>query len=104
MNADAGEQPLEHTKEPRPVEDRVHPAGRDAVVIAMRAGVVLLVVRGREEQARALQPAHEPRRRRHVRPLVDLGIGVAAGKDPESGETLLLDGIKQVVAPINSAP
>jgi hypothetical protein len=44
--ADAKQQPLERAKEPAAVEQRIQPAGGDAVVSEVRPGVVPRVVSG----------------------------------------------------------
>lgn len=68
----AADPPLEPLEEADPLEERVPEADRDAVVRVEWAGVVPVVVRVGEDHAAALQRAHQARRRRHVRPLVDL--------------------------------
>ena len=60
--ADARDRRLAEAEEMDLVEQRVHPADGDAVVLVARRGVVNDVVLGREDQACPLQQPH-PRRR-----------------------------------------
>jgi hypothetical protein len=62
---------------------RIEPAGGDAIVRFVPAGVVFGVVLGRQQEARAPQGAHPVGRLRGMRPLVDLRIAIAAQKYPE---------------------
>jgi len=84
VQAQLGECDFQTTKEANAVENRVHPAGGDAVVRLVSALVKLPVVFGREEQARALQRAEPARWPLAGGPFVDLRVAVAAGEDAEN--------------------
>src|ERR1700704_1569584 len=63
VGAEDGDDRLRGTEELDPVQHRIHPAHRDAVVLVVRLRVVNDVVVRRQDQTKALQGRGEARRR-----------------------------------------
>lgn len=74
-SCDRGHKLFKPSEERERLEGPVAPASRDAVIPRVRLAVMFQMLAATENDSAALKPAHNTRRSRHVRPLMNLVRG-----------------------------